>query len=33
MKSNLTLRYSLHQFAYWAASAGIISFATTFLLE
>ena len=33
MKSNLTMRYSLHQFAYWAASAGIISFATTFLLE
>ena len=33
MKSNLTFRYSLHQFAYWAASAGIISFATTFLLE
>lgn len=33
MRSNLTLRYSLHQFAYWAASAGIISFATTFLLE
>ena len=33
MKRNLTVRYSLHQFAYWAASAGIISFATTFLLE
>ena len=33
MKRNLTIRYSLHQFAYWAASAGIISFATTFLLE
>ena len=33
MRSNLTARYSLHQFAYWAASAGIISFATTFLLE
>lgn len=33
MKKNLTLPYSIHQFAYWAASAGIISFATAFLLE
>ena len=33
MNKNLTLRYSIHQFAYWAASAGIISFATAFLLE
>lgn len=33
MKKNLTFRYSIHQFAYWAASAGIISFATAFLLE
>ena len=32
MKRNLTLRYSLHQCAYWAASAGILTFATTFLL-
>ncbi len=32
MKKSLTLRYSLHQCAYWAASAGIITFATTFLL-
>ena len=32
MKQSLTLRYSLHQCAYWAASAGIITFATTFLL-
>lgn len=32
MKKNLTLRYCVHQFAYWAASAGIITFATTFLL-
>ena len=32
MKRNLTFRYSLHQFAYWAASAGILTFATTFLL-
>ena len=28
----LTFRYSLHQLAYWAAAAGIMSFATTFLL-
>jgi len=33
MKRNLTLHYCLHQFAYWAASAGILTFATTFLLE
>ena len=32
MKQNLTLRYSLHQCAYWAAAAGILTFATTFLL-
>ena len=32
MKKSLTLRYCLHQCAYWAASAGIITFATTFLL-
>ena len=32
MKRNLTFRYSLHQCAYWAASAGILTFATTFLL-
>ena len=32
MRSNLTLRYSLHQCAYWAAAAGILTFATTFLL-
>ena len=32
MKQNLTLRYCLHQCAYWAASAGILTFATTFLL-
>ena len=32
MKSNLTFRYSLHQCAYWAAAAGILTFATTFLL-
>ena len=33
MRSNLTFRYSLHQLAYWASAAGIISFATTFLLQ
>ena len=33
MKKNLTLRYCLHQCAYWAASAGILSFATAFFLE
>ena len=32
MKGNLTLRYCLHQCAYWAAAAGILTFATTFLL-
>ena len=32
MKKNLTLRYSLHHFAYWAAAAGIMSFATAYLL-
>ena len=33
MKKSLTPRYCLHQCAYWAASAGIITFATTFLLQ
>ena len=33
MKKNLTLRYTLQQCAYWAAAAGIVSFATAFLLE
>jgi len=32
MNKSLTLRYGLHQCAYWAASAGILTFATTFLL-
>ncbi len=31
-KTRLTIQYCLHQFAYWAAAAGIMSFATTFLL-
>ncbi|MBQ2960265.1 MAG: MFS transporter [Oscillospiraceae bacterium] len=30
---NLTAHYTLQQIAYWAAAAGLISFATAFLLE
>ena len=30
---NLTTQYTLQQIAYWAAAAGLISFATAFLLE
>ena len=30
---NLTLRYSITQFSYWAASTGAASFAATCLLE
>ena len=30
---NLTFKYTLQQSAYWAAAAGLISFATAFLLE
>lgn len=33
MKKGLSIRYSLHQTAYWTAAAGIISFASTFLME
>ena len=33
MKGSLTLRYLLHQMAYWAAAAGVMSFASAFLLE
>lgn len=33
MKRSLTLQYVLQQIAFWAAAAGIISFATAFLLE
>lgn len=33
MKRSLTLHYCLHQSAYWAAAAGIMSFAAAFLLE
>jgi len=32
-KSNLTAHYTLQQIAYWAAVAGLMSFATAFLLE
>ena len=31
-KTRLTIQYCLHQLAYWAAAAGVMSFATTFLL-
>lgn len=33
MKGSLTFRYTLHQMAYWAVAAGVVSFATAFLLE
>ena len=33
MKKKLTLRYTCQQCAYWAAAAGVVSFATAFLLE
>lgn len=33
MKRSLTLQYVLQQIAFWAAAAGVISFATAFLLE
>ena len=33
MKKNLTLRYTFQQCAYWASIAGVVSFATAFLLE
>ena len=32
MKQSLTLRYTLHQMTYWATAAGIVSFATAYLL-
>ena len=32
-KTSLTIRYALHQLAYWAAAAGVMSFATTYLLS
>lgn len=33
MKKSLTLQYVLQQIAFWAAAAGVISFATAFLLD
>lgn len=33
MKRTLTLRYLLQQCAFWAAAAGVVSFASAFLLE
>ena len=33
MKQNLTVRYSVVQFSYWAAAMGAASFVTTYLLE
>ena len=33
MGKNLTVRYSITQFSYWAASTGATSFATTYLLH
>ena len=33
MKKQLTTRYSIHQMAYWMAAAGVISFASAFLLQ
>jgi len=33
MTKNLSPNYTLHQISYWAAAAGLMSFATAFLLE
>ena len=33
VKRSITFRYTFHQMAYWATAAGIVSFATAFLLE
>ena len=33
MKKSLTVHYTLQQIAYWAAAAGVVSFASAFLLE
>lgn len=33
MKKSLTFQYTVHQMAYWATAAGIVSFATAFLLQ
>ena len=32
MRKSLTLQYTFHQMAYWASAAGVLSFATAFLL-
>jgi len=33
MKKTLTFQYTFHQMAYWATAAGVMSFATAFLLQ
>lgn len=33
MKKTLTFHYTFHQMAYWATAAGVVSFATAFLLQ
>ena len=33
MKKSLTFQYTFHQMTYWATAAGIVSFATAFLLQ
>ena len=33
MKRNLTFKYTLQQCAYWAAAAGVMSFASAYLLS
>ena len=33
MKRSLTFQYTFHQMAYWATAAGVVSFATAFLLQ
>ena len=33
MKKTLTFQYTFHQMAYWATAAGVVSFATAFLLQ
>jgi len=33
MKKSLTFQYTFHQIAYWATAAGVVSFATAFLLQ
>lgn len=33
MKKNLTFRYTLHQMAYWGIAAGVVSFASAYLMQ